>query len=426
MNLPRRLAAAGLGALLSVVPAATGGARWTGAGTGAGTGTTGTLAAPTRLTVTKPSNTTAGVAWTGSTAPNGGAVTGYYVTRLTGSVSAPACGTSPTNLTTATSCDDTGLTTGTYTYTVTAVYRTWTAVSAASSAVTIAGDTTPPVVSNIALADATPSSTNGTLRWTVTFSEAVSGVSTTDFVTVAGSGLGGTPVVTAVSGSGAVYTVTASSGWGSGTLGLSLVDDDSITDGAGQKLGGAGAGNGTSTGPLYALDRIISTVSLVNGGTAGVVDRGDQIVVRFSRAMKWSTICGSWLEFAGQWYDLNAFTGDGTRVTVRVSGSGLGNGAANDVLTVTTGNCTGALRFGSINLGSPGFVSGTRNFSSSPMTFNTSTQTLTIRLGTPDQSGGTGSVSSTAPTYTADGGITDSNAVAVNNSPFALSPQMWF
>ena len=64
-----------------------------------------------------------------------------------------------------------------------------------------------------------------------------------------------------VSGGGASYTVTASSGTGSGTLGLNLVDDDSITDAAGNKLGGTGAGNGNFTGQVYTIDRTAPTVT---------------------------------------------------------------------------------------------------------------------------------------------------------------------
>ena len=307
--LPRRLAAAGLGALLSVVPAAAW-ARWTGTGTGTGTGTAATLAAPTGLTLTKPVATTVRVGWTASAAPGGGAVTGYHVTRLAGATTTAACGTSPTSLTTATTCDDTGLAGGTYSYTVTAVYRTWTAVSTASSSITVtaAGDTTPPAVVSIVRAGgaAASSSTNGPLQWTVTFTEPVTGVTAGDFALVA-SGLDGTPTITGVSGNGATWTVTASTGSGSGSLGLNLVDDDSIADTSGNKLGGSGTGNGNATGATYSLNRIIATVDLVNGaGTAGTIDSNDQIVIRFSRAMNPNTICGSWFQFGSFFFDFNS------------------------------------------------------------------------------------------------------------------------
>ena len=81
------------------------------------------------------------------------------------------------------------------------------------------------------------------MSWTVTFSEAVSGVDASDFA-LAHTGLTGTPAITAISGGPSVYTVTAGTGNGTGALGLHLVDDDSIQDVVGNRLGGAGAGNG--------------------------------------------------------------------------------------------------------------------------------------------------------------------------------------
>ncbi len=49
----------------------------------------------------------------------------------------PACGSGPATLIAASSCSDTSVAAGSHTYVVTAVYRSWTAVSAASTAVTV-------------------------------------------------------------------------------------------------------------------------------------------------------------------------------------------------------------------------------------------------------------------------------------------------
>ena len=114
-------------------------------------------------------------------------------------------------------------------------------------------DRSAPTVSSINRADANPTSA-ASVNWTVTFSESVTGVDAADFA-LANSGLGGTPAITNVTGSGATRTVTASTGTGSGTLGLNLVDDDSIADGVGNKLGGTGTGNGNFTGEVYTVDR---------------------------------------------------------------------------------------------------------------------------------------------------------------------------
>jgi len=111
-------------------------------------------------------------------------------------------------------------------------------------------DRTAPTVTSINRADANPASTSP-VHWTVVFSESVTGVDASDFALV-NSGLSG-PAITGVSGAGTTYTVTASTGTGSGTLGLNLVDNDSIVDTAGNKLGGTGTGNGNFTGQVYTV-----------------------------------------------------------------------------------------------------------------------------------------------------------------------------
>src|SRR5262249_6894791 len=46
-----------------------------------------------------------------------------------------------------------------------------------------------------------------------------------------------------------------------GAVGLAVVHDDSVHDGAGRPLGGAGADNGNFTGQAYAIDRAAPTVA---------------------------------------------------------------------------------------------------------------------------------------------------------------------
>ena len=94
------------------------------------------------------------------------------------------------------------------------------------------------------------------INFTVTFSEAVTGVDASDFsVTV--SGLSGV-TITGVSGSGAVYTVPVYVGSGfsgaSGTIRLDVIDNDSIKDVVTYPLGGTGLGNGAFTsGTVYRI-----------------------------------------------------------------------------------------------------------------------------------------------------------------------------
>jgi len=108
-------------------------------------------------------------------------------------------------------------------------------------------DTTPPTVTSITTADVNPTSA-ASVDWTVTFSEAVTGVTAADFTLVPTS-LGGTPAITAVSGSGATWTVTATTGSGAGTLGLNMTSAAGVADLAGNALTGVPV-----TGGVYTID----------------------------------------------------------------------------------------------------------------------------------------------------------------------------
>jgi hypothetical protein len=124
-------------------------------------------------------------------------------------------------------------------------------------------DVTPPVVLSSVRASANPSKA-ASVSFTVTFSEAVSGVDLTDFsltVTgVTGASVGG------VNGSGATRTVVVNTGSGSGTIRLDVLDNDSIVDGTGNPLNSA-----FNSGQSYTIDRVApivtSTVCINSGPT---------------------------------------------------------------------------------------------------------------------------------------------------------------
>ena len=117
-------------------------ALWTTVGTGTGTGSVGTLAPPTGVSAAA-TYSTVNVSWTAPTPP-AGVLAGYLVSRTSGATTVNACGTNPATQTYvaagATTCADTAVPDGTYTYRVTAVWRSWTSASAPSAAVTVAGD----------------------------------------------------------------------------------------------------------------------------------------------------------------------------------------------------------------------------------------------------------------------------------------------
>lgn len=130
----------------------------------------------------------------------------------------------------------------------------------------------PPLVLSMTRANASPTIANTTVSWTVTFSSAVSGVDTSDFVLVAAGGASGAGI-SGVSGSGAIWTVSATTGTSSsGTLGLNLVDDDSIVDpSTGLRLGGSGSGNGSYNGQIYTLAPPAPVLSKTASASSAVV-----------------------------------------------------------------------------------------------------------------------------------------------------------
>src|SRR5918912_25746 len=116
-----------------------------------------------------------------------------------------------------------------------------TAGNPASFAAQAPADKASPEAVSINRHSASPSNA-ASVQFDVTFSESVTGVGTADFQVAASNVTGAS--VTGVSGSGSGYTVTVGTGSGDGSLGLNLVDDDSIADSGANKLGGTGTGNG--------------------------------------------------------------------------------------------------------------------------------------------------------------------------------------
>ncbi len=127
-------------------------------------------------------------------------------------------------------------------------------------------DKTPPAVLSITRADPNPASP-GTVHFTVTFSEAVTGVSAGNF-TLVRTGLSASAAITSVSGSGTTWTVTASTGTGTGTLGLNLTSPTGIADVAGNALPSAGL---PFVGQVYTVTIISGPLYFSTSGTAVAV-----------------------------------------------------------------------------------------------------------------------------------------------------------
>jgi mannan endo-1,4-beta-mannosidase len=114
-----------------------------------------------------------------------------------------------------------------------------------------------PRVMSVTRADPNPTSL-GSVHFTLTFSEPVTGVDTIapfkDF-RLTTTGVTGA-AITSVSGSGKTYTVTVNTGTGSGTIRLDVLDNDTIIDGKRNTLGGPGPGYGNyKAGETYTVTK---------------------------------------------------------------------------------------------------------------------------------------------------------------------------
>lgn len=203
-------------------------AYYTATGTASATASVGTLPAPS-IGAASPGAGTVALSWSAVSAPASGAVA-YYVSRDGGAASAACPGSaSPTSVT---SCTDTGVSPGAHQYTVTAVWRTWSASSATADVTVASGAAT-----------------------RLVFTTQPSGA-------IGGGAFATQPVVTAEDSAGnavASYsgTVQLSLASGSGTLsGCSGTLRGGVTAFAGCQLDKAGAGD-----KLQASDGTLSVAS---------------------------------------------------------------------------------------------------------------------------------------------------------------------
>ena len=215
------------------------------------------------------------------------------------------------------------------------------------AAVAGGGDTIAPTVQSINRVGTTPTNA-ASLSWTVLFSESVTAVDAGDFTLVTTGTVAGATITT-VSGSGNQYTVTANTGTGNGTLGLNLVDNDTILDTSANPLGGPGV-NGNFTGQSYTIDKTQPTVTIAQA--AGQADPTNASPINFTVTFS-ETVTGfasNDISFVGSTVGgtLTAvLTGTGPTYNVAVSGMTT---AGNVVASVPAGAATDAA--GNLSLGS--------------------------------------------------------------------------
>src|SRR5205814_550904 len=184
----------------------------------------------------------------------------------------------------------------------------------------------------IARAGASPSNASS-VSFTVSFSESVTGVDSSDFAVVQ-SGLTGSPSVSSVTGGPTVYTVTVSTGNGNGTLGLNLKSSGTgIADPAGNAISGG------FTGQVYTIDKTPPAVTIdqASGQSDPTAATPINFTVVFSESVSdFATGDVTLSGTAGA--TTAAVTGSGTTYNVAVSGmtadgtviAGVAGGAAHD------------------------------------------------------------------------------------------------
>jgi hypothetical protein len=141
-------------------------------------------------------------------------------------------------------------------------------------------DKTAPTVVSSVRSGVSPTNA-ASVNYTVTFSEAVTGVDSADFVLSTTGTLSGASVGT-VAGSGSTYTVPVNTGSGSGDLRLDVSVGATVTDSAGNSL----ANRPFTTGESYAIDKTAPTVvSIVRAGVSPTYAASVNYTVTFSEAV---------------------------------------------------------------------------------------------------------------------------------------------
>jgi hypothetical protein len=345
-------------AVSTVAFAGAGWAYWATTGAGAASATVGTLVAPVITTPVAATGSTVSLTWSAVAAPGAGSVR-YFVLRDNAAAST-ACGTSASPIA-GTSCSDTSVPNGLHSYTVTAKFQSWTATSASAS-VSVNGDTVPPTVTiNQAAGQADPTN-NGTVNFTVVFSESVTGFTGAD-VAVSGTAQIGS-ITKTVTGGPTSYTVAVSGVTGNGTV--------TATVPAGVAQDPAGNANlvSTSTDNTVTLDTTapvgsaISTTNKTPGGVSGKAESGDRVTLAYSEGMNPTSVLSGW-------------NGSSTNVTVRITDGNNTNGL-NDRLTVWDTSNTNPVALGTIDLGAKVYVTGDVSFSTSSIALSGSIVTITL------------------------------------------------
>jgi hypothetical protein len=294
------------------------------------------------------------VSWTASA----GSInpTGYYVTRITGSTTAAACGSSPASLLASTSCTDNAAPVGTHRYVVTAVYRSWTAVGAASGNITVV----------------LPSSNQ--LAFAQGPSNAIAGAAISPAVTVALRTTLGLPVLTA----DVPVTLSLATNPGSGTLSGPVAVTNSLGVATFSNLSIDKAGTGyTLTASSPGLTTVSSAAFNITPAAAKTLQiTTNPVTGAASATANLGPISVQRLDAYG-----NPVTAGDLAVGLSSSATGTGlfaattGGPAVTTVTIPNGLSAASFRYGDTKAGTPTLTAGSTGLTAA-------TQAATITAGT--------------------------------------------
>jgi hypothetical protein len=413
-----------LAVLVGLVAAVPGLASWSTDGQGAGTATVATLDPPLNVSVT---NTLwdVHVSWDAVTAPTG-SLAGYFVTRHAGSVALPACGTdpdTPATYVTSTTCDDLLVPDDTYTYTVTAVYRTWTATSQPSNVITVVGDSSRPSQTiamapgavNAAMVGATVyvrTGAGGSFQLADTVTDTQSGPQSATFPTVSTSGWTH-PAETVTSGTVGGSSTTYTSSTYTFSPGAAVPGSHTI-------VGRDGIGNTVSTALTFAADNSAPTGGAITVNAVAATAGGSTSVARTTFAIVRTD------------YAADAGSGVGTSVLTRetatLSNNVCGTFSGSTVLTGApsqTGLTTGCYRYtltGTDRVGNATSISTT-------VKYDVTVPTQAVTMSPAANAAMTGTViyykSNVAGSFTLNAAVTDSQTGPASSTFPVLTTTGW-
>ncbi len=203
-------------------------------------------------------------------------------------------------------------------------------IKIASVSAQVPGDLAPPVVESITRTMPGSGATNATsVTYTVTFSEAVTGVTADDFTLFpTGTATGTVSNVSSANG-GAAWTVTVDDISGDGTMRLDLRNNGtSIVDTAGNPISG-----GFNSGATYTFDHVAPTLSSAIGISDTALKAGETATVtfRFSEAVENFTTDDVTVSNGEL---MNLASSDGGRTWTATLAPDAGVAAASNVLTL--------------------------------------------------------------------------------------------